>query len=57
MFSFNSDSIEIDIGLEKDYIENIIMIGDTMRCKYTTDNFEYTMSGWVSKIKLDHPRV
>lgn len=56
VFSFNSDSIEIDIGLEKDYIENIIMIGDTMRCKYTTDNFEYTMSGWVSKIKLDHPQ-
>ena len=56
MFSFNSDSIEIDIGLEKDYIENIIMIGDTMRCKFTADAYEYTMLGWVSKIKLEPPQ-
>ncbi|AUG57464.1 PilZ domain-containing protein [Acetivibrio saccincola] len=56
VYSFNNDSIEIDIGLEKDYIENIIMIGDTMRCKYSTDAFEYTMTGWVSRIKLEHPQ-
>ncbi|MDQ2086799.1 PilZ domain-containing protein [Herbivorax sp. ANBcel31] len=56
IFSFDRDSIEIDIGLEKDYIENIIMIGDTMQCKYTTDDFEYTLLGWVNKIKLDNPQ-
>lgn len=56
VYSFNKDSIEVDIGLEKDYIENIIMIGDTMRCKYTTDRHEYTLTGWVSKIKLEHPQ-
>lgn len=56
IYSFNRDSIEIDIGLEKDYIENIIMIGDTMRCKYTADTYEYTLTGWVSKIKLEDPQ-
>jgi len=56
VFAINEDWIEIDIGLEKDYIENIIMIGDTMRCKYTNDEYEFTLIGWVTKIKLDEPQ-
>jgi len=41
---------------EKDYIDNIIMIGDTMRCKYSTDEYEFMLIGWVTKIKLEEPQ-
>ncbi|MCX7923358.1 MAG: PilZ domain-containing protein [Clostridia bacterium] len=50
VYAIDDEFIEIDIGLEKDYIDNIIMIGDTMKCKYTTDNNEYTVIGWVTRI-------
>ncbi|MCX7747267.1 MAG: PilZ domain-containing protein [Clostridia bacterium] len=56
VYAVNDDCIEIDIGLEKDYIENIIMVGDTMRCKYTIDSLEYSLVGWVTRIKADYPQ-
>lgn len=56
VFAINEDWIEIDIGLEKNYIDNMIMIGDTMRCKYSNDDYEFTLIGWVTKIKLDEPQ-
>jgi len=49
VYAINEDWIEVDIGLEKDYIDNIIMIGDTMRCKYSTDEYEFMLIGWVTK--------
>lgn len=45
VYGINDDCIEIDIGLEKNYIENIIMVGDTMKCKYSTDEYEFTLIG------------
>ena len=56
VYGLNDESIEIDMGLEKNYIENIIMIGDTMKCKYTTSDHEYTVTGWVSKISTGCPQ-
>ncbi|HOP93958.1 MAG TPA: PilZ domain-containing protein [Acetivibrio thermocellus] len=56
VYAINEDWIEVDIGLEKDYIDNIIMIGDTMRCKYSTDEYEFMLIGWVTKIKLEEPQ-
>lgn len=56
VYGINEDCIEIDIGLDKNYIENIIMVGDTIRCKYTTDEFEYMLIGWVSRIRLEEPQ-
>lgn len=56
IYAINEDYIEIDIGLEKDYIDNMIMIGDTMKCKYTSDEFEVTLIGWVTRIKADFPQ-
>lgn len=48
--------IEIDIGIEKEYIDNIVMIGDTMNCKYTSKEREYMLVGWVSDVKPDFPQ-
>lgn len=56
IYAINEDYIEIDIGLEKDYIDNMIMIGDTMKCKYTTEQHEITLIGWVTRIKADFPQ-
>lgn len=56
VYTVESDSIEIDIGCEKNYIESVIMIGDTMKCKYTDDNYEYSFTGWIAKIKADFPQ-
>ncbi|HHV28572.1 PilZ domain-containing protein [Acetivibrio mesophilus] len=56
VFAINDDWIEIDIGLEKDYIDNIIMVGDIMKCKYTSGDYEFTLIGWVTKIRLDIPQ-
>jgi len=56
VYSINDDYIEIDIGLERDYIQNIIMIGDTIKCKYTSDDYEFTLRGWVTRINLDIPQ-
>jgi hypothetical protein len=56
VYGINDDCIEIDIGLEKEFIENIIMVGDTMKCKYSTDEFEFTLIGWVTRIRLDDPQ-
>lgn len=56
VFGINDESIEIDLGLEKNYIDNIIMVGDTMKCKFTTDEYEYSIVGWVSRINMDFPQ-
>ncbi len=56
IYAINEDYIEIDIGLEKDYIDNMIMIGDTMKCKYASDEYEVTLIGWVTRIKADFPQ-
>lgn len=56
VYSINDDYIEIDIGLERDYMQSIIMIGDTMKCKYTSDDYEFTLIGWVTRINLDVPQ-
>ncbi|HPD01348.1 MAG TPA: PilZ domain-containing protein [Acetivibrio sp.] len=56
VYGINDDCIEIDIGLEKNYIENIIMVGDTMKCKYSTDEREFTLIGWVTRIRLEDPQ-
>lgn len=56
VYAINEDFIEVDIGLEKDYIDNIIMIGDTMKCKYTSDDYEFNLIGWVTRIKADFPQ-
>ncbi|MFZ5988695.1 MAG: PilZ domain-containing protein [Bacillota bacterium] len=56
IYAINEDYIEIDIGLEKDYVDNIIMVGDTMKCKYTSGDYEYTLIGWVTRIKVDFPQ-
>jgi hypothetical protein len=46
----------IDIGIEKEYIDNIVMVGDTMSCKYTTSDSEYMLVGWITNIKPDFPQ-
>lgn len=56
VYGINQDSIEIDIGLEKNYIENLLMVGDVMRCKYYENDFEYSFDGWVNRIKADFPQ-
>lgn len=56
VYNINEDYIEIDIGLEKDYVDNLIMVGDTMKCKYTSNENEYSLIGWVSRIKADFPQ-
>jgi len=56
IYAINEDYIEIDIGLEHNYLENIIMVGDTMKCKYTTDEREYMLIAWVSRIKAEYPQ-
>jgi len=56
VYAINEDYIEIDIGLEKNYIQNIIMIGDTIKCKYTSEEFEFTIIGWVARINADFPQ-
>lgn len=56
VYGINEDYIEIDIGLEKDYIDNIIMVGDTMKCKYTSPEYEFTLIGWVMRINADFPQ-
>lgn len=56
VYSINDDFIEIDIGLDRNYIQNIIMIGDTMKCKYTSEDYEFTLIGWVTRINLDVPQ-
>lgn len=56
VFGINEDCIEIDIGLEKDYVDNIIMIGDVMKCKYPRDDQEFTLIGWVTRIRLEDPQ-
>jgi hypothetical protein len=56
VYSINEDFIEVDLGLEKDYIDNLLMVGDTMKCKYTDDEQEYSFIGWITKIKADFPQ-
>lgn len=56
VYSINDDYIEIDIGLDRNYIQNFIMIGDTMKCKYTSEEYEFTLIGWVTRINLDVPQ-
>lgn len=56
VYGINDESIEIDLGLEKNYIDNILMVGDTMKCKFTTEEYEYNIVGWVSKINMDFPQ-
>lgn len=56
VYAINDEYIEIDIGLEKNYIDNFIMTGDTIKCKYATDHSEYTLIGWVTRIKSDFPQ-
>jgi|LSQX01.3.fsa_nt_gb hypothetical protein len=56
IYAINNEYIEIDIGLEKDYVNNLIMVGDTMKCKYTTDEHEFTLTGWVSRIRVEFPQ-
>jgi hypothetical protein len=53
----NNDCIEIDIGLEKDYLDNLIMIGDTLKCKYNVGDSEYNLLGWITKIDLEFPQT
>ncbi len=56
VYSISDDFIEIDIGLEQNYIENIIMIGDTVKCKYTSNEIELMIIGWVTKIHDSNPQ-
>jgi hypothetical protein len=56
IYSISKDFIEVDIGLEKSYVENIIMIGDTIKCKYTSDEAELMFIGWITRIHTDHPQ-
>ena len=56
VYAINDDYIEIDIGLEKDYIDNIIMIGDTIKCKYTSEEYELILVGWIKRINADFPQ-
>ena len=56
VYSISDDWIEMDIGLEKDYIDGLIMVGDTIKCKYATEESEITILGWVNRIRLEHPQ-
>ncbi|HEY9062340.1 MAG TPA: PilZ domain-containing protein [Pseudobacteroides sp.] len=56
IYSLSDDFIEVDIGLEKSYLENIIMIGDTIKCKYTSDSIELMFIGWITNIHTAHPQ-
>ncbi len=56
VYGIDEESIEVDMGLEKNYIDNILMIGDTMKCKFTTDEHEYIIIGWVTRINTQFPQ-
>ncbi len=56
VYAINEDYIEIDIGLEEDYIQNIIMIGDTIKCKYTSEDYEFNLVGWITRINAGFPQ-
>ncbi|KNY24867.1 PilZ domain-containing protein [Pseudobacteroides cellulosolvens] len=56
VYSISDDFIQVNIGLEKNYIENLIMIGDTVKCKYTSNEIEIMFIGWVTKIHMDNPQ-
>lgn len=56
IYSVSVDCIEVDVGLEKSYIENFVMIGDTIKCKYTSGDVELMFIGWITNIHIDHPQ-
>lgn len=56
IYAVDDDCIEFDIGFDKSYINNLIMVGDSMKCKYGTVLHEYMLEGEVSKIKEDFPQ-
>ena len=56
VYEINDDCIEIDIGLDRNYIDNLLMVGDTITCKYLDEQNEYTFMGWVTKIKAEFPQ-
>ena len=56
VYSISDDYIEIDLGLEKDYIQNVIMIGDTIKCKYASEDYEFILVGWITRINADFPQ-
>ncbi len=56
VYAINEDYIEIDLGLGEDYIQNIIMIGDTVKCKYTSEDYEFILVGWITRINADFPQ-
>ncbi len=56
VYSINNYCIEIDVGLERNYIESLIMIGDTVKCKFAEKNVEYFCTGCVTKIQADFPQ-
>ncbi|MDP4181229.1 MAG: PilZ domain-containing protein [Bacillota bacterium] len=56
VYSLSNDMLELEIGLEKNYINSIIMVGDTIECRYTTDDVEINIVGWVSRINNKYPQ-
>ncbi|HHX17294.1 MAG TPA: PilZ domain-containing protein [Clostridium sp.] len=45
----------VTVGLLTEYLQNIIMFGQSFSIKYTTDNSEYIFEGEITKIDPDFP--
>lgn len=56
VLNVNEKFIEIDIGLDSQYLKTIVMVGDTIQCKYNVDEGEYVFLGWITNIDLESPQ-
>ena len=48
--------IEIDIRQDEGFLDDYLVIGDSVECKYLENEVEYLIVGWISKIKAEIPQ-
>jgi c-di-GMP-binding flagellar brake protein YcgR len=50
ILDINDDCKQIELAMERDNLKYILMVGDTVKCKYYIEDREYILKGWITKI-------
>jgi len=55
--TYNISENCIQVELTQDYSNKLIMVGDSVKCKFSTSQTEYVLDGIVDKIEIETSRI
>ncbi|MEN8907454.1 MAG: PilZ domain-containing protein [Clostridiales bacterium] len=56
IMDIDDKNIKINLGMDNEYVKSIVMVGDTIKCKYYVKHKEYVLVGWITDIEANFPQ-